>query len=90
MTPELLAAAGFRPCAKSPKPFWPGDEFAPLYMRRLSRGPAIYVHCPLERPEEVVAFVGDWDRPQRYCEGSIGSVEHLMHQLGFEMGVLAS
>lgn len=88
MTPELLTAAGFRPCVKSPKPFWPGDEFAPLYMRRLAWGPALYVHCPLETPDEVVAFVGDWARPQRYCHGMIRTMEQLLRQLGFERGAL--
>ena len=85
MTPEQLTAAGFRPCATSPGPYWPGDAFAPLYMRYLSQGLAIYVYCPLERPEEVIAFVGDWNRPQRYCEGVVSSVEQLLSRLGLPM-----
>ncbi len=84
MTPDQLTAAGFRPCATSPGPYWPGDDFAPLYVRRLPQGPAIYVYCPLERPEEVIAFVGDWNRPQHYCEGVVNTVEQLMSRLGLQ------
>lgn len=83
MSPEQLTAAGFRPC-EAPNPFWPGDIFAPLYMRRLPQGSTLYVHCPLEHPDEVLAFVGDWSRPLRYCRGVIGNMSQLLHQLGLE------
>jgi hypothetical protein len=82
MTPEQLTAAGFLPCDPSPAPYWPGDAFTPLYVRHLPPGPAIYVYCPLERPDDVVAFVGDWARPDHYCEGRFTSIEQLLHQLG--------
>lgn len=90
MTPEQLTAAGFSPCATLPGPYWPGDTFAPLYVRRLVSGMIIYVQCPLERPDEVVAFVGDWARPQHYCQGQVRSVEQLLRQLGLEEAALAA
>ena len=81
MTPEQLTAAGFQPCTESPGRNWPGDAFAPLYVRRLPAGRAIYVQCRLERPDEVLAFVGDWERPEHYCQGTISSLEQLLEQL---------
>ena len=88
MTPEQLTAAGFQLCASSPGPYWPGDAFAPLYVRSQGPGrPAIYVQCPLERPDEVVAFVGDWARPQHYCQGVVLNMEQLLQQLGLEEAV---
>lgn len=88
MTSEQLTAAGFILCTEKPGPHWPGNTFAPLYVRRLARGPAIYVQCRLERPNEVLAFVGDWARPEHYCQGSISSVEQLLDQLDLEATLL--
>jgi hypothetical protein len=89
MNPDQLTAAGFDPCLIVPGLHWPGDEFAPLYVRYLPTGPGLYAHCPLERPEEVVAFVGDWSRPLRYWQGPAQSLEQLLGQLGLDAAVLS-
>lgn len=81
MTPDQLTAAGFRPCAHSPGSYWPGDAFAPLYVRELPAEPSLYVHCPLERPEEGISFIGDWSRPQCYWQGTVPNMEQLLLHL---------
>lgn len=90
MTPEQLSAAGFSLCLEKPSPYWPGDAYAPLYVRRLPAGSAIYVQCRLERPDEVLAFVGDWARPEHYCQGTIRSLEQLLQQLNLEVAALGT
>ena len=82
MTPDQLTAAGFRPVQIAPRLHWPGDAFAPLYVRHLPLGPSVYAHCPLERPNEVVAFVGDWTKPLRYWQGLAPTVGQLLRRLG--------